>query len=253
MNKTQQSINDYLEAIYALTMEQKSPVRNTDVAAYLGYKAPSITRAIAKLKQAKLLISDEAHGLLLTQRGRQQAEQIYEMVRFYRDALIGIGVEPEEAAQCASRLKHDLSPDCYAKLRDALSGITAPERSGAQGSSGPRSGREELSRRAAEHISFNYTKKFSLQELAGALHVDASYLARTFRDVTGKTLLALHHETRCEEACRLLNAPEPSITEIAYRVGFVSSAHFTRVFRKIKGCTPSEYRSAALGTEIRCD
>ena len=47
---------------------------------------------------------------------------------------------------------------------------------------------------------------------------------------------------RCGKAKELLVHTDRSISEVGETVGFVSSSHFSHVFRKTEGCTPSEYR-----------
>ena len=103
-----------------------------------------------------------------------------------------------------------------------------------------------LSRHAEALIRSHYTEKFSLPALAAALHVDKSYLLRSFKEVTGDTLLSYHNKVRCEAAEDLLTHSELSISYIASAVGFVSASHFAQVFRKIRGCSPSMYRERYL-------
>ena len=102
----------------------------------------------------------------------------------------------------------------------------------------------ELVKDAQSYMKAHITEKFSLQEMAGALFVNGSYLLRTFRHHTGMTPLHYHHRIRCEKAQALLSDPGASISRIGEEVGFVSSAHFSHVFRKMTGVTPTEYRAA---------
>ncbi len=103
---------------------------------------------------------------------------------------------------------------------------------------------ELLSQAASEYIAAHCREKFSLQKIADDLYVNGSYLLRVFRKHTGYTLLAYHNRVRCERAKELLVNTGEEISEIGEMVGFVSSAHFSHVFRKIEGCTPTEYRTA---------
>lgn len=105
-----------------------------------------------------------------------------------------------------------------------------------------KSGGEILAQAASEYIEAHYKEKFSLQKMAGALFVNGSYLLRAFRKYTGFTPLAYHNLVRCRRAGELLADPGKSVSEIGEEVGFVSSAHFSHVFRKTEGCTPTEYR-----------
>ena len=101
---------------------------------------------------------------------------------------------------------------------------------------------KDLSGAARVYIEAHSTERFSLREMAGALFVNGSYLLRTFKRHTGMTPLYYHHQVRCQKAKELLVQTNRSISEIGEAVGFVSSSHFTHIFRKTEGCTPSEYR-----------
>ncbi len=111
------------------------------------------------------------------------------------------------------------------------------------GSSEKKTGGEILAQSVAEYIELHFRNKFSLQEIAGELYVNGNYLLRVFKKHTGYTPLAYHNHIRCEHAKEMLARSDQSISDIGDAVGFVSSAHFSHVFRKEEGCTPSEYRS----------
>lgn len=106
--------------------------------------------------------------------------------------------------------------------------------------------KSELTNRAKKWIEEHYTEKFSLDSVSGALYVNGSYLLRVFKETTGHTLLWHHHYVRCEEAKKLLTRQELSISLISYRVGYSTSSHFTKVFKKMYGYTPSSYRADYL-------
>lgn len=265
MEEFMSSDENYLEAIYILAEKGRTPVRIVDVASYLGYTPPSVSRAIVKLKKRGYLQTDETNGLLMTESGKQSGRQIYERDCFFYQMLLRIGVESVEAAQNAYRLKRAVSPDCYEKLclvfpeeaseaqrrTSADTGAEARHRGVLPGRA--RAERDadrenwqgtwnELVKAAQNHIHANYMRKFSLRDIADAIHVNPCYLERVFREATGQTLLTFHNSTRCQAARRLLESTEMNITEISSQVGFVSPAHFSRVFRKVEGQSPSEYR-----------
>ncbi len=110
------------------------------------------------------------------------------------------------------------------------------------------SGRGDSGRALAEaaeaYIEAHSAEKFSLQAMSDALFVNGSYLLRVFKARTGHTLLWYHNHVRCEKAKAMLADSERSISQVGEEVGFVSSAHFSHVFRKMAGCTPTEYRVA---------
>ena len=105
----------------------------------------------------------------------------------------------------------------------------------------PSSGKR-LSEAAQAYMEEHSAEKFSLNEMAKALFVNGSYLLRTFRQHTGMTPLCYHHMIRCQKAKELLLTTEMSISQVGEAAGFVSSSHFSHIFRKMEGCTPSEYR-----------
>ncbi len=106
---------------------------------------------------------------------------------------------------------------------------------------------DALVKAAMAYIESHSADKFSLKALSEALFINGSYLLRLFRSRTGQTLLGYHNRVRCDKAQVLLNDTELSISEVGEAVGFVSSAHFSHVFKKTTGMTPSEFRSGLNG------
>ena len=99
-----------------------------------------------------------------------------------------------------------------------------------------------LVRAAETYLEAHSAEKFSLQSVAGALYVNGSYLLRVYKAETGQTLLGYHNRIRCEKAKALLDSTDLSISAIAETVGYMTSSHFTHVFRKLTGQTPTAYR-----------
>ena len=106
-----------------------------------------------------------------------------------------------------------------------------------------------LTQAAREYVEAHSEEKFSLQAVADALFVNGSYLLRVFKANTGHTLLWYHNHIRCERAKALLRNGDMSISLVGEQVGFVSSAHFSHVFKKMTGMTPSDYRLANAPSE----
>ncbi len=101
---------------------------------------------------------------------------------------------------------------------------------------------ELLAKEAQDYMEAHSKDRFSLDEMANTLYVNGSYLLRTFKRYMNMTPLDYHHQVRCRKAQDLLLQTDMSISEVGEMVGFVSSSHFSHVFRKTAGCTPSEYR-----------
>ena len=110
---------------------------------------------------------------------------------------------------------------------------------------------QALTQAAREYIESHSAEKFALQAVADALFVNGSYLLRVFKANTGHTLLWYHNHIRCERAKDLLCLGDRSISQVGEQVGFVSSAHFSHVFRKMTGMTPTEYRLGSVPSTRR--
>lgn len=104
---------------------------------------------------------------------------------------------------------------------------------------------ELLTQAAKAYIDTHSAEKFSLRNMSEALYVNGSYLLRIFRAHTGITLLTYHNAVRCEKAKALLKDESVSISKVGRLVGFASSSHFSHIFKKVTGVTPTEYRRSA--------
>ena len=118
--KIHESAEDYLEAILALRQE-KGIVRSIDVAQYLGYSKPSVSRAVSILKTNGYITMEKDGRLELTAEGEANAQRIYERHRFLTQWLIRLGVSPQVAAADACRIEHDISPETFECLKRHVS------------------------------------------------------------------------------------------------------------------------------------
>jgi len=99
-------------------------------------------------------------------------------------------------------------------------------------------------RRIFDYIEANLHRELRIADLARMAEVTPSYFHRAFRLTTGQTPLAYITERRVRRAMPLLARADVSIAETCVRVGFVSPAHFTRVFRGATRMNPSDYRAS---------
>jgi AraC-like DNA-binding protein/ligand-binding sensor protein len=97
-------------------------------------------------------------------------------------------------------------------------------------------------RRAKAHIAGHYGDPISLDEIARAMHVSTFYFCKMFKKATGLTFTDYLGRVRVEKAKNLLLNPHLRVSEIAYTVGFQSLTHFNRVFRKVAGEAPTDFR-----------
>lgn len=93
-----------------------------------------------------------------------------------------------------------------------------------------------------EYIDNNFNLPLTLDSLAEIAHFTPSYLSRIFHEKTGFTIKEYITKKRIDKAEYLLIYTEAGIQEISSRCGFLSIAHFHRIFKQKTGTTPLEYR-----------
>ena len=94
------------------------------------------------------------------------------------------------------------------------------------------------------YLHTNYEKKITIEELSKLLSINRTSLNERFREETGMTAIAYLIDLRIRLACLILRDTLIPVSEIAERVGFNDTAHFTRTFVKLTGHSPSGYRQA---------
>ncbi len=102
-------------------------------------------------------------------------------------------------------------------------------------------------RRAKEFIHEHQAEDISLSQVAKAVNTSTFYFCKMFKKVTGINFTDYLSRVRIEKSKNLLLNPNLRVSEIAFEVGFQSLTHFNRVFKKILGQTPSDYRAQLLG------
>ncbi len=96
--------------------------------------------------------------------------------------------------------------------------------------------------RAKEFILEHQGEELSLGQVARAVNTSTYYFCKLFKRVTGINFTDYLSRVRIEKAKNLLLNPSLRISEIAFEVGFQSLTHFNRVFKKIIGQSPTQYR-----------
>jgi YesN/AraC family two-component response regulator len=96
--------------------------------------------------------------------------------------------------------------------------------------------------RAKQYIAEHQGEELSLGEVAKAVNTSTFYFCKLFKKATGLNFTDYVSRVRVEKAKNLLLNPNARVSEVAYEVGFQSLTHFNRVFRKIVGESPTEYR-----------
>lgn len=97
---------------------------------------------------------------------------------------------------------------------------------------------------AIDYLWENYTTEFSLAFLSRIVNLSPYYFVRLFKAQTGKTPYEYYMDIKIYKAITYLKSRTYSITEVGYILGFSSHSHFTSVFKKKVGVTPSVFISS---------
>ena len=119
--RLQESGEMYLETILVLSQKSDS-VRSLDVAEYMGFSKPSVSRAVGLLKSGGYIKVDREGYLSLTKEGLEIAQKIYDRHKLLTAFLINIGVDEKTAAEDACKMEHDISDLTYEAIKNHLAG-----------------------------------------------------------------------------------------------------------------------------------
>jgi AraC-like DNA-binding protein len=99
------------------------------------------------------------------------------------------------------------------------------------------------------YLDHNYTENLSVDDISSRFFLNKHYLSHVFKDVTGYGMMEYVIFLRMNKAKILLAQTGESISLIASKCGYTNFTHFSRQFRKLEECTPSEYRKKWLEME----
>lgn len=97
-------------------------------------------------------------------------------------------------------------------------------------------------KKVLHHIEENYGRRLEIAELAELVNTSEGHLCRLFKKIVSKTLVEYINIFRINKASELLLDTDKKILEIAMDVGFEHFSYFIKVFKRLKGCPPAQYR-----------
>ncbi|WP_372999866.1 response regulator [Lutispora sp.] len=113
--------------------------------------------------------------------------------------------------------------------------------------------REERTKRAkgilflaVRYINENYMRELTLEEVAKQVCVSPNYFSRMFKNEYSKSFIDYLTHIRIEEAKKLILKSGRNISDICWEVGYSDPNYFTKVFKKVTGLTPSEFKDIKL-------
>ena len=92
------------------------------------------------------------------------------------------------------------------------------------------------------YIHKHYAENITMQETAKVFHYNENYLSDLLKAQTGQSFVELLHEIRIYHAADLLLSSDLPVGQVGFQVGFNSAETFQRVFKKLRGVSPGEYR-----------
>ncbi len=120
--RLQESAEMYLETIYILSQKSNS-VRSIDVAEYMGYSKPSVSRAVGLLKNGGYLEMANDGILSLTDKGKITAKKIFERHTVISEFLKSIGVSDKTASIDACKIEHVISDETLRAIKKHIKKI----------------------------------------------------------------------------------------------------------------------------------
>ena len=106
----------YLETILILS-KKSGVVRSVDISEYMGYSKPSVSRAMGLLKDSGYIEADYRDGIILTEKGRKKAEEVYDRHETLTKMFEALGVDAETAADDACKIEHYISDETFSAIK----------------------------------------------------------------------------------------------------------------------------------------
>lgn len=104
--------------------------------------------------------------------------------------------------------------------------------------------KSDVAARILEFIKNNYMKEISMQDAARLLHYSDAYFCRLFKQCFDQNFTTYLTKVRINEAKKLLMNKNAIVKDVSIQVGYYDSNYFAKVFRRITGVLPSEFRDS---------
>ena len=93
-----------------------------------------------------------------------------------------------------------------------------------------------------QYINLNFAEPLTLSSVSKHFYISPNYLSLIFKEVTGFNFVEYLNILRIKEAQRLFANSNFKVIKVAEEVGFGSISHFARVFKKVTGYSPLNYK-----------
>lgn len=213
---------------------------------YITYTADGLNEALLKYEDVKpdVIITDirmpEGSGLMLAEKIRKTDKSVilfvlsgYDEFSYVRKAfLLGVDdylLKPLSLSELGEKLQTQLG-----KVR-----VEGNEDE-------PVVESKDILHMIDQYINENISRSISMQEAADKVNLNYHYFSKVFKEMSGITFTKYVNERKMAVAKELVTDPTIRINEIAYKLGFKESNHFSRTFKKTYGLYPTAYREQYL-------
>ncbi|MEL7608148.1 MAG: AraC family transcriptional regulator [Bacillota bacterium] len=108
----------------------------------------------------------------------------------------------------------------------------------------------DIIRKAVAYLQRNYAQKITLEDVAKYVFLSPAYFSKVFKEEMGETYNAYLQRLRIEKSKMLLPDRSLKLVQIAIQSGFEDQSYFTKIFKKVEGVSPMEYRKRNKYTRI---
>lgn len=98
--------------------------------------------------------------------------------------------------------------------------------------------------KSIQYLNTHYREKITLEDVARWVYLSPAYFSRVFKAEMGESFTAYLNRIRIEHSKELLRHKSIRLTDIALLVGFEEQSYFTKVFKKLVGVPPLQYRNS---------
>jgi Response regulator containing CheY-like receiver domain and AraC-type DNA-binding domain len=109
----------------------------------------------------------------------------------------------------------------------------------------------EVIQKAVHYIRKNYTRKLMIEEVAKEICLSPTYFSKIFKQEIGCGFNAYLNRLRIEKSTQLLLQSDLQLVDIAHAIGFEDQSYFTKVFKRLTGISPNQFKKSGANVIIR--
>lgn len=210
----------------------------------------ALLRAVAQSDKAEAQrLLNELFGYIFFSAGgdfEQAKSRVYELLVLICRSAVEAGADPEQTLRLSHQYRQDLPrlADVDAlclwltrvmnSFMDRIFNFTGVKHA-------------NIIHQSIQYLNANYARHITLDEMAQRVYLSPAYFSRVFKQETGCTFSAYLNRVRIERSKALLLHRSIRLTDIALLVGFEDQSYFTKVFKKVTGMTPLQFRETKGG------